>query len=289
MRVLRRFDPWGNPLCTCPPKYSLAPYTGCTHMCLYCYAATYIGVKDSTPKKDFLRNLTSDLRKAERSLFVSMSNSSDPYPPAEARLGLTRDALGLLIQRGFRVLVVTKSDLFVRDLDIIAEGRVSVSVTVTTLDESLARVLEPGAPPPHRRVDALARAARAGIPVSARVDPVIPGLNDDPSEVRELIHTLKEAGVRHVVTSTLKLKPRILRRLGEAFPDMHGYWKRLYVDRGVRVRSYLYLEAQLRRKLLGPVVEEARKLGMTYATCREGLGDPSFFSAPSCDGSHLIP
>ena len=288
LRVLREFDPWRSRLCTCPPKYSLHPYTGCSHLCLYCYATSYLGRKSSTPKRDFLRRLALDLKRANKNLPVAMSTSSDPYPPEEAELRLARKTLELLLREGYRVLIVTKSDLVTRDFDLMRGKPVSVSITITTLDRKLAKLLEPHAPPPSARLSALHKLARAGIPVSARVDPVIPLLNDDPEELRELVAKIAEAGASHVVTSAYKAKPDNLARLCLAFPDCAAKLRELYYTRGERVGRYRYLRRDLRITLLRPVVEEARRLGLTYATCREGLLSREFFSAPTCDGTHLL-
>jgi len=146
LEVLREFDPWKGELCTCPKKYSLQPYTGCSFMCLYCYATAYIGRRPSEPKKNFLERLERDLRKADRAKIVNLSTSSDPYPLIEAKYKLTRGALELLRKHGFKILITTKGSLVARDKDILKSSKAAVMITVTTLDSSLARELEPGAP-----------------------------------------------------------------------------------------------------------------------------------------------
>ena len=287
-RVLRRFDPWGSPLCTCPPKYSLHPYTGCSHMCLYCYATAYIGVRKSAPKNMFLKRLMGDLRRADRRLVVEMSTSSDPYPPEEKDHRLTRMALGLLIREGFKVLITTKGSLVLRDVDLLKRGATAVMMTITTLDEGLARLYEPGAPPPKARLKALETLSRAGVPVGVRIDPIIPGLNDDPDELKELVRVVWERGVRFIVTSTYKARPDSLSRLSFTFPDMAEKWRRLYRSEGVWMGGYWYLDQGLRKRLLTPILKTARRLGMEYAVCREGFKGKEFFNSESCDGSHLI-
>jgi len=89
--ILRAFDPWKSELCTCPDKLSLNPYTGCPHGCLYCYASSYIPCFSSCrPKADLLRRLDREAARIGPGPFVAISNSSDPYPPMEEDLGLTR-------------------------------------------------------------------------------------------------------------------------------------------------------------------------------------------------------
>ncbi len=288
MRVLRRFDPWKSPLCTCPPKYSLHPYTGCSHFCLYCYASSYIGRKLSKPKDDFIKKLEKDLKLADKRLPVVLSTSSEPYPPVESSLKLTRETVKMLLERGFKVIIVSKSDLMIRDFDVFRLGRVTVSITITTLDPRLAKLIEPNAPEPSRRIKAIRELSRHGIPVSVRIDPVIYGLNDDPSSLKELVDAAVGAGALHIVASTYKVKPDNLARMSASFPDLASKWRKLYFREGERMYGYRYLKKELRMRLLTSIVEEASKLGVTYATCREGLLTKKFFSSPSCDGSHLL-
>jgi DNA repair photolyase len=287
-RLLRLFDPWRSSLCTCPVKYSLHPYTGCSHKCLYCYATAYIGLRESTPKKNFIENLRKELDKANRNMIVEMSTSSDPYPPIEDKLRLTRQTLKELFRRGFRVLITTKSSLVTRDVDLLSANRSAVMITITTLDERLSKVIEPGAPPPSERLLALKELAKKGVPVGARVDPVIPFVNDDPAELSLLVEKLQEVGVKHVVTSTYKAKPDSYRRIVSALPELEDKLRNIYFKGKTYVSGYYYLSLNVRMNLLRPVVNSARKLGLSYATCREGLVTKEFFSARSCDGSHLL-
>jgi DNA repair photolyase len=287
-RVVRVFDPWRSPLCTCPPKYSLQPYTGCSHFCQYCYATAYIGRRPSTVKKRYLERLLYDVKHViDPRYHIDISTSSDPYPPEEATHGLTRLTLGVLVRHGLRALIVTKGSLVVRDLDVISRGSIAVMMTITTLDAQLASRLEPRASPPRDRVRALRELARAGVPVGLRLDPVIPMVNDDPHMVREVLEAAYDAGVRFVVTSTYKARPDNLKRMSEAFPEIASKLRRIYVEEGVWMHGYWYLRPKARRQLLEIVVREAAKLGMQFATCREGFSDLN--RAPSCDGSHLIP
>lgn len=288
LRVIKPFDPWKSNLCTCRPKYSLHPYTGCSHFCLYCYATSYIGRKPSTPKKLFIKNLVHDINYINKELVIEMSSSSDPYPPLEKWVLLTRKTLEVLSKYSLNTLITTKSDLVVRDVDLLKKTPSAVMITITGLDNSLAKKLEPYAPPYTNRLDSVKVLAKNGIPVGVRIDPVIPGLNDDPYILQELVCKVKEYGGKHIVTSTYKARPDNFKRLIEAFPEMERYWRGLYLDKGERIHGYYYLPRKLRMKLLEPVVKTASKIGLTYAVCREGFLDKKFFNAPSCDGTHLI-
>ncbi len=257
-------------------------------MCLYCYATSYVGRRRSIPKRDFIKNLALDLLKADPSMPVSMSNSSDPYPPEEAKHFLTREALKLLRRRGFKVLIVTKGSLVARDVDVLQGMKAAVTVTITTLDNSLAKKIEPGAPPPSDRVEAMKKLVEVGIPVGLRLDPVIPYLNDDIHNVRNVLDTVASIGVKFVVTSTFKARPDSLKRMCEAFPELCSKWVEVYRRKGTWFHGYWYAPPEMRAKLLRIVIEEARRRGMEYAVCREGFRGTDWFSAPSCDGTHLI-
>ena len=288
MSVVTPFDPWRSPLCTCPTKYVVHPYTGCGHRCLYCYATSYI--RDHSrprPKEDLLYRLTRDLRRVPQGAVIEMSTSSDPYTPPEDSLGLTRSAIREVLSRGYTLLVTTKSTLVVRDLDILTRylGRVAVAITVTTLDSRVTSVLEPGAPPPDERLRAVRALSRAGVPVAVRVDPVVPYINDDPSGIERLVKAIAEAGALQVTSSTYKARYDDLARIARSFPDVWEKIAELYRS-GERVRGYTYLKRDLRLNYMKTVKEVAEYFGLAFQTCREGfpeLGTPGY----SCDGSSL--
>jgi len=288
-RVLTVFDPWNNPLCTCPFKYSLHPYTGCSHQCLYCYATSYIRARRSIPKRNFIERLLRDLERADQRVPISMSNSSDPYPPEEREFMLTRRTLEILLPRGYKVLIVTKGALVARDAELLSRGNAAVTMTITTLDENLAKRLEPFAPSPGERLRALRVLVEHGVPVGVRIDPIIPFLNDDEKGIGELVEALASIGVRFIVTSTYKARPDNLKRMKTGFPEIADKLDRLYRVEGSWVKGYWYLPLEFRKKLLKPVIEYARRNGIEYATCREGLTSREWFNAKSCDGTHLIP
>lgn len=284
--VIKPFDPWSSPLCTCRLKYSLHPYTGCSYFCKYCYATSYIGLKPSIPKKNFFEKLVKDLRTIDKKLVVEMSSSSDPYPQIEKWLLFTRRTLKILVENSVKVLITTKSDIVVRDTDLLQKTPSAVMVTITSLDEELVSKIELYAPPPSSRLKALEKLVSKDIPVGIRLDPVIPGLNDNSSNIEELVREVASIGVKHIVTSCYKAKWDNLRRLINTFPHMKSFFTKLYLESSNRVKGYYYLPRELRKKLLKPAVESAVKYGLTIAVCREDLSE--YFRAPSCDGQHLI-
>lgn len=273
--IIRPFDPWKSDLCTCPEKYSLNPYTGCDHKCVYCYITGYI--KDAftcRPKENLVKRLKNELKKIDRKMIVSMANSSDPYPRLERTLGLTRRVLELFAREKIRFQIVTKSHIVVRDIDLLKDSRCCVAVTITTMDALVAKNLEPGAPPPEKRVEALRELKDAGIPVSVRIDPVIPGLTD-PLQVLDEVQFSD-----HVTASTLKLRPDALKRMKDVYPEVTERMKLLCTE---RIGNALYLPRKMREELLGELKEKCEEYGISFGTCREGMK-----SEKSCDGTHLV-
>jgi DNA repair photolyase len=294
LRAIKPFDPWRSPLCTCPMKWVVHPYTGCAHACVYCYASNYIP-KHSTPrpKKAITYDIVRDLKLLPSGALVELSSSSDPYTPPEANLQFTRKVLQLLLEGGMRVLITTKRDLVLRDLDILEKfrSRVAVAITITTLSNSLAKVLEPGAPLPSERLKAIEVLSRHGIAVTLRLDPIIPMLNDEYDNIQNIIRAAAKAGVVQVTTSTYKAKPKDFKRVYEAARMLQGSsvaeeLRYLYYSdsKAMTLQGYRYLREELRLNCIKFVKEVAEREGLAFASCREGfahLHTPGI----ACDGS----
>ncbi len=266
MRVIREFDPWKSPLCTCPKKYSFNPYTGCAHGCIYCYATYIPNFYRLREKRNLFRSLEKDLQELPANALISMSNSSDPYPPVERTREITRKCLEIMRDYDVRVMVVTKSDIVARDFNLLSEMRSAVSITITGLDE-----FEPNAPPTERRIEVLKAVKDSGIPAILRFDPVIPKVNDSRLDIIE--RTLPD----HVVTSTLKLKSDSLARMADRLP----WLKECEFERR---GAYRYLPENVRKEVLCKIKSFCEGIGISVGFCREGFEFPS----KSCDGSHLI-
>ena len=283
---IRPFDPWKGRFCTCPSKFSFDPYTGCEHGCLYCYASSYVRrFHECRPKRDLLRLVRGDVARLPDNALISMSNSSDPYPPMERDMQLTRRCLEEFQGRSLRILIITKNNLVLRDLDLLRGLRCAVTLTITTLDDDLARRLEPGAPPPSRRLDAVEKLSSEGIMVGVRVDPIIPYLNDEG--LLYLLKEIRDAGAIHVTSSTFKPRPDSWARIETAFQDVAEKLRPLYFDEGERIGGSRYLPRPMRFRLMKMIADECRDLGLTFACCREGFVELN--TGASCDGSHLIP
>ncbi|ACJ16781.1 hypothetical protein, conserved [Thermococcus onnurineus NA1] len=277
---IRPFDPWKAKLCTCPFKYTLNVYTGCDHACVYCYITSYIPHAFRVRiKEGILPKLEKELRKFNRRYIIALSYSSDPYPTIERELRITRKVLELFKRYDVRCLLLTKSDVFERDLDILKEIKCAVGITVTTVDEKKAKLLEPNAPAPKDRIRALKKAKSEGIPVYARIDPII--LFYTWEDFDKTLDAL--SFVDHITVSTLKLRTDSKRRMFAKFPElMEKLWP-LY-EKGERIGGYYYLPRELRMKILQEAERKITEKGITFGSCREG-----YRSYPSCDGSHLVP
>ena len=211
-------------------RYCLNPYVGCTHRCVYCYASfmgrftghgepwgTYVDAKVNI--SGVLEKQLQARRPPEGRVIIS--SVTDAYQPAEAQYGLTRSCLEALSRcPALEVEILTKSALVVRDLAILKEmPRCSVGFTVTTVDEKIARVLEPGAPPPGLRLAAARQLAEAGIEVWGFVAPVLPGVGDSEKALSALFNELRRAGVKDIMADTLNPYPAVLHRLKKVYRD----------------------------------------------------------------------
>lgn len=282
MVVISGFDPWRSPLCTCPSKLTLNPYTGCDHHCVYCYASSYIPrFGQCRPKKNLISRLKTEAPRLKGQL-ISMSNSSDPYPNQEAQTGLIRKCLQILADSNCKIQVITKSALVTRDTDLLKQTPSMVVLTITSLDDSAAELIEPDAPPPSERLKAAETLTRNGIPTAIRIDPIIPYVNDKPET---LIKTLASIGIRHVTTSTLKIKSDNWKRLAQVLPETARKLEPLYFEQGERIGGNLYLPREMRLALMLDAEELAKKYGMRFGTCREGF---SHLNTATCDGSWLL-
>jgi len=280
--LISEFDPWKSKLCTCPPKLTFNPYTGCDHRCIYCYASSYIPKFYSCrPKKDLLTRLGKEARKLGGEL-ISISNSSDPYPTIEEKNRLTRKCLEILLRHECKIQIVTKSPLVTRDIDLLRKMTCVIALSITTDDDEISRRLEPRAPVSSERLEATETLVKNGIPVAVRIDPIIPFLNDKP---KRLVESLASLGVSHITSSTYKVKPDNWKRFSYAFPEVANKLSPLYFEKGERISRYFYLPRNLRHRVMKRVKELTEKNGMKFGCCREGF---SHLNSAVCDGSWLV-
>ena len=211
-----------------PFNAGINPYRGCEHGCSYCFARPgheYLGFSaglDFETKIFVKRRAAALLRKALSSpswqpQVIAFSGNTDPYQPAEKHFRITRECLVVLAEFRNPAALITKNHLVTRDIDILADmaewNGVSVAVSVTTLNNELARKMEPRAASPARRLDAIRLLSQAGIPVSVMVAPIIPGLND--YEIPAILQAAKAAGASSASYIILRLPYGVKKLFGD--------------------------------------------------------------------------
>jgi DNA repair photolyase len=286
---------------------SINPYRGCEHGCVYCFARpthAYLGL---SPGLDFetklfmkpdaaklLERELSDPKYSPRT--IAIGTNTDPYQPIEKQHQIMRRILEVLERCGHPVGIVTKSALVVRDLDILARmakrNIAKVALSVTTLDPKLARVMEPRAATPSRRLDALRQLVEAGVPATVMVAPVIPAIND--AEIERILDSAAAVGVKEAgyVLLRLPLEVRDLFRewLMANFPDRYRHVFKLIRDmRGGKDYDSKWGERQTGT---GPI---AWMIGRRFEAACDKLGfnrgrtslTTAHFSPPKLEGSQL--
>ena len=290
-----------------PFRFSLNPYRGCEHGCSYCYARPsheYLGLSAGLDfeSKIFVKQRAADLfrqwlaRDNWQPEMICFSGITDCYQPAERRFRLTRGCLEVALEARQPVGIITKNRLVTRDLDLLTEmaqlNVVHVSISVTTLDEPLARRMEPRTSSPAARLRAIHDLTTAGVPTRVMVAPVIPGLND--SEIPQILKSAKEAGAQSAGHVLLRLS-------GSVRPVFLDWLSRSEPTRAARVESAIRQtragklnDTQFGRRMsgTGPRAEQIDQTFKTFAR-RYGLDghlspfDFSQFRPPRIEGEQL--
>ncbi len=229
--------------------YSLNCYTGCTHACVYCYArfmqrfhphpeawGRFVDVKVNA-----VEVLKRQLRRATPGE-VFVSSACDGWQPIEAECRLTRRCCELLLEHGFQVNVLTKSTLVLRDLDVLAGRRARIGTTVTTLDERLRALWEPGGSSVGERFQVVDEARRAGLQTAIMFGPLLPFLSDDPESIAALLERAGDLGIGTIWVDALNPRPRVwpavAQLLQKRFPELRERYRRVLFDRAARA-AYL--------------------------------------------------
>lgn len=261
-----------SPAATGMGFWSINPYIGCAFACAYCYAPyahRYVVERTlaAQPNEEirtrfselpqqvaFSRriivkcNAATSLRQElapgrakraalERGEDLVIGTATDPYQPAERRFRVTRSILEVLTSvRSLSLAIITKSPLIARDVDVLsciaAQGRVTIHLSLITVDRVLARRIEPRAPTPESRLRALRRLSEAGIEVGINIMPVLPGITDAPSGLEALVRAVADAGAKYVNTCSLRLqtaaRERYLPILAKEFPELTERYAKAY-------------------------------------------------------------
>jgi len=240
-----------------PFTWAINPYRGCEFACKYCYARythEFMELRDGADfeRKIFVKQqaaglLRSELKKVKREEEIAMGTATDPYQPAERRFEITRAILEELARHsGLTIGIVTKSNMVTRDTEILRRvrehNRICVNMTVTTVDTELARKLEPRAPRPDLRLEAVRQLNLAGVDAGVICAPVLPEITDRPRNLEALVKAASEAGSKHVFANPLFLKPCsaavFLPFLEEHFPDLVEFYRKRYADRAFLPTGY---------------------------------------------------
>jgi DNA repair photolyase len=254
-----------------PFTWAINPYRGCEFACKYCYARythEFMELRDGLDfeRKIFVKQqaaalLQSELKKVKRGEEIAIGTATDPYQPAERRFGLTRAILEELARHsGMEIGIVTKSNLVTRDVEILRRvgehNRIFVNMTVTTVDTELARKLEPRAPRPDLRLEAVRQLNLAGVDAGVICAPVLPEITDRPRDLDALVKTASAAGAKYIFANPLFLKPCsaaiFMPFLEQNFPALVEHYRTRYSERAFLPKGYgqrlSQLMAALRRK-----------------------------------------
>jgi DNA repair photolyase len=241
-----------------PFAWTINPYRGCEFGCVYCYARYTHEFLELRDPMDFERRIFVKRHAAEvlertlartpiRRDAIAIGTATDPYQPAERQFGLTRSMLEVFARLGgIRLSITTKSNLVVRDLDLLQRinerSELSVNFSLITLNRRLQRILEPRAPRPELRLRAMQTLAAAGIRCAVLMMPMIPGLTDSPGSIESVIEAASRHGAAEIHSRTLFLKPSAARRflpfIEARFPSLAQQMKQRYGTSTYGPRDY---------------------------------------------------
>ena len=260
-----------------PFTWTINPYRGCEFACKYCYARythEFMELRDPDEfehkifvKEECAWMLRRDLKKVKSGEEIAIGTATDPYQPAERRHRITRSILEELSQHaGLEIGIVTKSNLVLRDVDVLQEiakhNAIGVHITVTTVNTDLARITEPRAPRPDLRLAAVRKLNHAGIPTGVSCAPVLPGITDKPSELEAVVKAAAEANATHIFANPLFLKPCsraiFLPFVKQNFPNLAQQYEALYGENDFGSQAY--------RKRLGALMSKFK--------AKYGIGTP---------------
>ena len=253
---------------------AINPYQGCHHRCAYCYA-TY---EWSPEFYDLIYVKRNAARILDEQLFswdtneigpVMVGSATDSYQPAELRYGLTRECVKVLQKHNVPYYVFTKSAAVLRDIDLHANysNNCCIIWSVTTTDEAVRRIIEPGTPPAARLFDAIKRFSDRGVSCGINVDPIMPLVNDGIAQFNALIQAARDAGGKHIIGSVLRMRQDIWERIKCALlklqiPDFERVYTELYNISKVSSSSYWSAEKGYQSRTLANLFQQVELAGM---------------------------
>lgn len=224
--------------------FNMNLYRGCSHGCIYCDSRSSCYRIDDFDrvrgKKDALLILERELAKSKQTGVVGIGAMSDTYNPLEKKYEITRGALKLIKKYGYGVSIDTKSDLVLRDIDVLKEiqenNNVIVKITITTPHDELSKKIEPYAPPSSKRFKAIKELTDVGIFAGIMMNPVLPFVTDNEEDIKRLVYLAHESGAKFIHTymgMTLRDNQRdyYLERIDKLFPGMMNKYFKCYQER----------------------------------------------------------
>lgn len=257
-----------------PFTWTINPYRGCEFACKYCYARfthEFMELRDSLDfeRKIYVKQQTGwllrrDLKRVKRGESIAIGTATDPYQPAERKFEITRAVLAeLALHSGLSIGLVSKSQMITRDIDLLqhisAHNDLTIHTTVTTTDADLARLLEPRAPRPDLRLEAVTALVKAGIHAGVICAPVLPGITDTPRGLESVVKAAATAQARFIYTNPLFLKPCSEKIF---LPFLQEHFPHLVKQYGQRFKENGYVSAAYRRRLAALMTKLCRKHGM---------------------------
>ena len=246
-----------NPVHGMPFDWSLNPYTGCVHRCTFCYVRAFEQRADRPAgdgygrtvyvKTNVVAVLRGELsRPSWRRGAVAIGSATDPYQPAEGKYRLTRGCLQALHDFRTPASVTTRGPMIVRDVDVLAalsrRVRVTVCISVPSLDPDVVQRTEPGTAPPRQRLRAVSTLVDAGIRTGVLMAPILPRISDDPRRLAGVLQASRDAGAAFVAAVPLRLAPgtreHFMQHLAADWPGLVAEYRRLYGHRTAAPTSY---------------------------------------------------
>ncbi|HZR65936.1 MAG TPA: radical SAM protein [Terriglobales bacterium] len=244
-----------------PFTWTINPYRGCEFACKYCYARythEFMEMRDGIEfeqkiyaKQHAADLLRQELRKVKPGESIAIGTATDPYQPIERKLEITRAILQEFARHeGLELGIVSKSAMVPRDIDVLQEitrhNKISVNITVTTIDADLARILEPRAPRPDLRLGAVRKLRDAGIRTGVNCAPVLPGITDSQKQLEAVVRAAAEAGADHIFANTLFLKPC---SAAVFLPFLKEHFPKLVPDYEQRFKNGAFLAPPYRKRI----------------------------------------
>lgn len=239
-------------------KNGMNLYRGCTHGCIYCDSRSKIynmnhDFEDIEVKQNSLELLKKALKSKKEKCMIGTGSMTDPYIPLESKLEFVRNSLKLIYRYGFGFTCITKSDLILRDLDLLKKinekAKTVVQITLTTADEDLCRKIEPNVCTTKRRVEVLKKLNDADIPTVVWLTPFLPYINDTEENINELLDYCIETNVKGIICFNIGLTLRdgnrqyFYKKLDESFPGL----KNRYIE---KYGSNYVLESENNKELM---------------------------------------